>query len=70
MAGWRRGGALDSPDRAVFDQAPPSVWPSADAKAAGHLQCLGTQLWVGTAPRARWQFRGGELRIWRFSADG
>ena len=43
---------LDSPDRAVLDP-PPIVWPSAGVKAAGHLQCLGTQLWVGTAPGSR-----------------
>ena len=45
VAGRRRGGALDSPE------APPIVWPSAGVKAAGHLQCLGTQLWVGMAPK-------------------
>ena len=40
----------NSPDQAVFDhypQAPPIVWPNAGVKVAGHLQCLGTQLWVG-----------------------
>ena len=52
MAGRRRGGALDSPDRTVFDHSTGSAH-CAGVKAVGHLQCLGTQLWVGTAPGDR-----------------
>ena len=37
----------------ILHRLHPIVWPSTGVKAAGHLQCLGTQLWVGTAPGGR-----------------
>ena len=43
-----------SPQIGLYSTIP---WPSAGVKAAGHLQCLGTQVWVGTAQEGWWEFR-------------
>ena len=61
MAGRRGGGA----DRALFDHSPyilPIVWPSVGV-TAGHLQCLGTQLWVGRPQKAGCEFRF-KVQVW------
>ena len=57
MAGRRRGGALDSPDRAVFDHsARLHPLPSA-VVAVEHLQCLSTQKWGPRGPGGNSGFR-------------